>query len=134
LSAELRKKLAELKKRLQRDNPEFRRRLAERFAKFRNQESWRKPKGKDNKMRLQKKGYPPIVKVGYRNPSIIRGLHPSGLVPVVVSSAKELERLDPKKHVVYISSTVGLKKRLELERAAKEKGFKVANEVGVLVR
>jgi len=78
-------------------------------------------------MRLQIKGYPPIVKVGYRTPKDIRGLHPSGLEPVRIASVKELEKLNPKKHIVVIASQVGLRKKLEIIRVAKEKGFRVAN-------
>jgi large subunit ribosomal protein L32e len=107
--------------------PVFLRYLSWRFWKFERREYWRKPKGNDNKMRLQLKGYPPIVKVGYRTPADIRGLHPSGLKPVVVHSAKELEGLEPGKHIVYIASTVGLRKRLELIKAARERGLPVAN-------
>jgi len=110
-----------------RSRPVFLRYLSWKFWKFERREYWRKPKGIDNKMRLQLKGYPPIVKVGYRTPADIRGLHPSGLEPVVVHNEKELESLDPKRHIVYIASTVGLRKRLELIRAAQERGFRVAN-------
>ena len=126
----MKSKLAILREKLKKKNPEFRRHLYHRFIKFQNQDSWRKPKGIDNKMRLQLKGYPPIVKVGYRNPRIIRGLHPSGLYPVVISSEKELDNLDPQRHIIYISSTVGLRKRILLEKAVKERGFKLANEKG----
>lgn len=121
------KVLAELRRRLLKENPAFKRRLYDRLPKFRNQDAWRKPKGRDNKMRLQKRGYPPIVKVGYRNAKAIRGLHPSGYLPAVVSSERELEGLDPSRHIVYIAHTVGLRKRLQLERAALERGFKLAN-------
>jgi large subunit ribosomal protein L32e len=109
------------------NRPRFLRYLSWKFWKFERHEYWRKPKGNDNKMRLQLKGYPPIVKVGYGSPRDIRNLHPSGLEPVVVHSLNELKGLDPKKHIVYIASNVGLKKRIELIKAAQEKGFKIAN-------
>ncbi len=112
---------------LKRKKPEFLRWLWWKFAKFQNNLKWKRPRGKDNKMRLKLKGYPPLVSVSYSMPSDLRFLHPSGLVPVTVSSVKDLEKLDPSKHIVYISSTVGLKKRIELVKLAKEKGFKVAN-------
>jgi large subunit ribosomal protein L32e len=100
------------------------------FAKFRNDPKWRRPRGKDNPMRLKLKGHPPVASVGYGTPEVIRGLHPSGLIPVVISNVKELEKLDPSKFLVYISSTVGLRKRLELIRKALELGFRVANTGG----
>jgi large subunit ribosomal protein L32e len=64
-----------------------RKKVAQKRPKFIRQESWRydrlvanwrKPKGKDNKMRKQKSGMPAIVKIGYRGPRAARGLHPSG--------------------------------------------------------
>ena len=110
-----------------RGKPVFRRYLSWRFWKFERREYWRKPKGNDNKMRLQLKGYPPIVKVGYGSPRDLRGLHPSGLKPVIVSSAKELEGLDPSRHIVYIAGNVGLRKRIELIKLARERGLRVAN-------
>lgn len=107
--------------------PYFVRYLSWRFWKFERRDYWRKPKGIDNKMRLQLKGYPPIVKSGYGTSRNIRGLHPSGLQPLVVSSMRDLEGVDPERHIIYISSTVGLRKRVELAKAAEEKGFRVAN-------
>lgn len=105
----------------------FLRTLWWKFPKFKNNPRWVKPKGKDNKMRLKIKGYPPVVEVGYRTPKTIRGLHPSGLEPVVVSSVDMLDKLDPGRHVIYIASTVGARKRAEILRRAYDKGFRVAN-------
>ncbi len=121
------KRLLRLRKLLKSKKPEFLRNLWWKFPKFKNDPKWRKPKGIDNPMRLRLKGYPPIVEVGYRAPAAVRGLHPTGLKPVVVSSPSELEKLDPSKHIVYIASGVGLRKRMEIIARAKAKGFKVAN-------
>ena len=127
------KKLLELRKKLKSKKPEFLRTLWWKFPKFKNDPKWRKPKGIENPMRLSIKGYPPIVEVGYRGPREVRGLHPTGLEPVIVNSVKDLEKLDPSRHLVVISSSVGLKKRLEIEAKAREKGFRVTNELSLKV-
>lgn len=98
------------------------------FAKFSNDPLWRRPKGKDNPMRLKLKGYPPVVAVGYRTPQIIRGLHPSGLKPVVVNNVVDLSKYKPDEVIVYIGSGVSLRKRLEIVNKAKDAGFLIANE------
>ena len=90
-------------------------------------ENWRKPKGKDNKMRKQKSGMPAIVKVGYRGPRAARGLHPSGYRDNVVHNTAELSNLDPKNNAARIGHTVGKKKRIEIIGKAVELGIKVLN-------
>ena len=122
----------ELREEVKRKRPEFLRYLWWKKPKFRNDQKWRKPKGIDNMMRLQLKGYPPVVKIGYRGPAVVRGLHPQGLEPVIVYNVKELSVYNPAKHIVYIGGSVGLKKAIEIYKVAVEKGFKVANPPRVI--
>ena len=113
-----------------------RKKVAEKRPKFIRQESWRydrlaenwrKPKGKDNKMRKQKSGMPAIVKVGYRGPRVARGLHPSGYTDNLVHNVNELSKLDPKKDAARLGHTVGKRKRVEIIAKASELGIKVLN-------
>jgi len=113
-----------------------RKKVAERRPKFVRQESWRydrlaenwrKPKGKDNKMRKQKSGVPALVKVGYRGPRISRGLHPSGYTDNIVHTVVELAKLDSKKDAARLGHTVGKRKRIAIIAKANELGIKVLN-------
>lgn len=90
-------------------------------------ENWRKPKGKDNKMRKQTSGMPALVKVGYRSPKAARGLHPSGYRDILIHNTNELVRLDPKRDAARIAHTVGKRKRIEIINKAIELGIKVLN-------
>jgi len=90
-------------------------------------ENWRKPKGKDNKMRQQKAGVPALVRIGYRGPRIARGLHPSGYTDNLVHNVSELARLDPKKDAARLAHTVGKKKRIGMIAKASELGIKLLN-------
>jgi large subunit ribosomal protein L32e len=111
--------------RLRKERPEFVRQESWRYVRLKP--NWRRPRGKDSKMRLQVSGWPPLVKVGYRSPRKYRGLHPSGFREVLVSNKKELEGLDPKVHAVRISGKVGRKKALEIYEAATQMGLRVLN-------
>ncbi len=112
--------------------PKFLRQESWRYVRIK--EPWRKPKGIDSKMRKQKKGWPAIVKVGYRGPSDARGLHPSGLEERLVHNLRDLETLVPGKEAARIASNVGAKKRAEIFRRAKELGIRVLNprRIGVV--
>ena len=113
-----------------------RKKVAQRRPKFIRQESWRydrlaetwrKPTGKDYKMRKQKSGMPAIVKIGYRGPRAARGLHPSGYNDNLVHNAAELIKLDPKKDAARIGHTVGKRKRIEIINKAVKLEIKVLN-------
>lgn len=118
-------RLLRLREKLASKRPKFYRHLWWKFPKF--DKVWRKPKGIDNKMRLQLKGYPPIVRVGYRGPIAVRGLHPSGKTIVIVHNVAELEKVDRDSQIVYISGRVGKRKRSEIIKRARELGVKIAN-------
>ena len=90
-------------------------------------ENWRKPKGKDNKMRKQYSGVPPIVKVGYRGPKRSRGLHPSGYVDRLVFNVNDLTKLDVNTEAARLAHTVGTRKRKEILAKASSIGIKVLN-------
>lgn len=123
------KALLRLRRRLKSRKPEFKRYCWDRKLKLRRK-SWRKPRGLDNSMRMEYGGKwsgRKRVKVGFKSPLAVRGLHPSGYEDVLVYSPEEIEKLDPKRQAVRIASCVGLRKRLEIEKKANERGLKILN-------
>ncbi len=89
--------------------------------------NWRRPTGYTSKLRINLKYRPSKVRVGFRAPKIVRGLHASGFKEIMVHTVKELETIDPKKQAVRIGGTVGTKKRLEIAKRADELAIRVLN-------
>ncbi|MCX6671069.1 MAG: 50S ribosomal protein L32e, partial [Euryarchaeota archaeon] len=89
--------------------------------------NWRRPTGYTSKLRINLKYRPSKVRVGFRAPKIVRGLHPSGFEEVMIHTVKELETIDPKKQAVRIGGTVGTKKRLDIAKRAGELDIRVLN-------
>ncbi|MCX8187854.1 MAG: 50S ribosomal protein L32e [Nitrososphaeria archaeon] len=105
--------------------PEFVRQESWKYIRLKP--NWRRPRGKDSKMRLQIKGWPPLVKIGYRTPRKYRGLHPSGYEEVLIYKPEDLQTLDPSIHAVRIAGSVGMRKRAMIVEEAKKLGLKVLN-------
>jgi large subunit ribosomal protein L32e len=122
-------KLTKLSSAKKRRLPKFRRQEWFRFKRL--GEKWRKPKGKNSKMRLCIKGKAKMPSIGYRLPKVARGLHPSGLLEVIVHTVEDIDRLDPKRQAARIASGVGKKKREQIIKRANELGIRVLNPGGV---
>jgi large subunit ribosomal protein L32e len=119
------KELLQARKKVSDRRPKFVRQESWRYDRL--AESWRKPKGKDNKMRKQVSGVPRLVKIGYRGPRKARGLHPSGYTDNLVFNVNDLGLLDRSKDAARIAHVVGQRKRLLILAEARSKGIKVLN-------
>jgi len=119
------RKLLKVRKQINKKRPAFRKIESWRYVRVKG--GWNRPKGVDNTSRQKYKHGVKSVNVGYRNPKPIRGYHPSGLIPVLVSQLKDLEELNPSTHAVIIDSHIGLKKRLGFVEAIQSKKFKILN-------
>lgn len=119
------KALVEKRKQLAANRPEFIRQESWRYVRL--HPMWRKPKGVDNKVRRQDKGWPALVRVGYRGPANSRGLHPSGHFETLVYRPADVEGLVPGRDVARLGSTVGAKKREKILARANELGLRVLN-------
>jgi large subunit ribosomal protein L32e len=118
-------KALELRARLKKKKPSFARHESWRYKRVK--ESWRRPRGLDNKMRRKIKGWPPTVSAGYRGPKATRGLHPSGCKEVLVHNTEELRKIDPKIQAVKIAHTVGKRKRAKILIEARKRKITILN-------
>lgn len=106
----------------------FLRRASDRYSKLglrrKSKQRWRKPKGRDNKMREKQKGYPAVVSIGYRKDKTERGLVDEKQ-PVQVLRAEELDKLE--KNQIAVIGRVGKKRRLDIAEKAKQKNIPIQN-------
>ncbi|MCK5043549.1 50S ribosomal protein L32e [Candidatus Pacearchaeota archaeon] len=106
----------------------FLRRIWGRYSKLgkrrKKKQVWRKPTGRDNKMREKRKGYPAVVSVGYKQDKKLRGSL-EGKTPILVQNVKDLESL--KKNEIAIVGNIGKKKKIEIAKKAKEMKIEIHN-------
>ncbi len=90
-----------------------------RFGKFKRKkkQKWRRPTGRDNKMREKRKGYPAVVSIGYKKQN--------RRIQRVIFNLKDLDRI--KKDEIVVLGKVGKKKREEILKKAKEKNISISN-------
>lgn len=118
------KKLLTLRKEISKRRPEFV--MQDHHKRPETQRRWRKPKGMHSKMRHGVWGRPASVKTGYRGPAAVRGLHNSGLAPILINTLTELSAIDVKTQGAIIAN-VGGKRKTELLTACKQKNVTVFN-------
>jgi large subunit ribosomal protein L32e len=92
--------------------------------KRKNKQVWRRPSGRDNKMREKRRGYPVVVSIGYGSKKQEKGLI-DGKKPVKIMTIKDLEKI--KKNEIGLLGKIGNKKRLEIAKLSEEKGIKIVN-------
>lgn len=84
-------------------------------------QKYRKPKGRDNKMREKRKGYPVTVSIGYKKP------REHGKKEIkIINNINELLKVQKGEEII-LAKGVGQKKRIELANKAKEIGAKISN-------
>jgi large subunit ribosomal protein L32e len=109
--------------------PIFGRQAANRYARIGRDLAWRRPRGLQSKQRRHYGYRAEIVSIGYRSPSAVRGLTPSGFAPVVVRNRTDLEAVDARREAAVIARTIGTRLRLVLEERARQLGIHVLNPI-----
>ena len=108
----------------------FLRRIWSRYSKLgrgrKNKQKWRKPKGRDNKMREKRRGYPAVVSRGYRTDTKSRGKI-NEKSPVVVYNLNDIKKLG--KESIAIIGRVGMRKKMELMKELHDKKIHIQNPV-----
>ncbi len=97
-----------------------------RRQKARVGEAWRKPRGIDNKQRVQQGGTGALPKIGYRTPNAIRHLV-HGHKRVILARNLADVRSAPTDCVIRLSHAMGGKLRSACITAAKERNIHILN-------
>lgn len=86
---------------------------------------WRRPKGHQNKVRLNIQGYRRLISQGFRSPLEVRGLDAKGRKTIIINNLSDLTKIKDESGI--ISSTVGLKKKKMILAKAKKLNINIAN-------
>jgi large subunit ribosomal protein L32e len=119
------RRLFNVRKVLKGKKPQFKRAAYHKFKRL--DSNWRHPRGIQGKQRRKYISKGALAQVGYGSPVAVKGLHPSGYSDVLISSADELELIDPSYEAIRIASTVGARKKAIIITKAEELGIKILN-------
>ena len=118
-------KLLEIRNKLKAKKPTFTRHDA--HKKKRVGLGWRKPKGRQNKMRLHRKGYARSRSTGFGSPKAVLGLSQEGLRQILVKNLADFQPLDANQDGIIIARAVGNRRRMQLVEFAQKHQFKILN-------
>jgi len=106
----------------------FLRRDWSRYSKLgknrKKKQKWKNPKGRDNKMREKRKGYPAVISVGYKKNKKDFGKI-ENKTPKIIMNLNDLEKT--KKNEIAIIGKIGKKKKIDMAKKAKEMKIKIHN-------
>jgi len=101
--------------------PKFLRHTSHKYSKLglrrKKKQIWRRPTGRDNKMREQRRGHPPLVAIGYSSDKKQKGKI-NERTPIIVRNIYDLKNMQ--KDQIAILGKIGKKKRLDIAKKAKE--------------
>ncbi len=120
------KKLLETRNTLKKKKPTFLRQEGHKKKKL-GGPKWRKPKGMHSKLRRMLRGNRARVEPGWGSPRKVIALSFEGLKKIIIANPKQLLKLDAKTDGVIISGNVGIKKRVDILKKAKELKLTVLN-------
>jgi len=113
---------------MNRKKPNFFRRSVYRYSKLglrkKKKQKWKRPTGRDNKMREKRRGYPATVSIGYRTDKKIRGKIENKKT-IIIRNLNDLFKI--KDNEMVIIGRIGKKKMIEIAKEAKEKKIKIYN-------
>ena len=102
--------------------PKFLRRSWDRYSKLgrkrKKKQVWRRPTGRDNKMRERRRGYPARVSIGYKKAGRKEK-------QIIIKNIEDLKKIG--KNSMVIVGRVGKKKKIDIAKKAREGKIKIAN-------
>ena len=108
-------------------NKKFLRRNTNEYLKLgkkrKKAQKWRRPRGRDNKMRLKTKGHPLVVKVGYKQNKLHRG-KVNGKDLKIIMTINDLNEIRGK--TLQLGKIV-MKKKIAIAKIAVEKNIDFIN-------
>ncbi|UCD20871.1 MAG: 50S ribosomal protein L32e [archaeon] len=122
------KKLLKQRRKVKKRKPKFLRKDSKKISKIgkkrKKKQKWRRPRGRDNKIREKQGGYSRQPSIGWGSPKKIKGFIGETLIKKV-SSIEELKRIKDGEKIIL--AKLGKKKKIEIIKKALEKKIKILN-------